>query len=236
MSETETPPKAQGVRARVRAEMTREIKQLARRQLETDGAGQLSLRAIARDLEMASSAIYRYFSSRDELLTALIIDAYAAVADAVEAADATCARDARRERFVAMCLGLRGWAVEHFHEYALIYGSPVPGYEAPDDTIDHAARVSIALLMPVIEHQYGQAESGHKVDPGPASLAAALSGLSAFVDNAVPPSTLSTTVEMWAELFGLINMELFGHFKNTVTDTEAFFAHATEAMADRLFC
>src|SRR5260370_13795106 len=78
---------AASIRARVRAEMTDEIKAAARRHLETDGAN-LSLRAVARDMGMVSSALYRYFASRDELLTALILDAYNALGAAVEAADA----------------------------------------------------------------------------------------------------------------------------------------------------
>ena len=67
--------------------MIDEIKAIARQHLATDGAN-LSLRAVARDMGMVSSAIYRYFPSRDDLLTALILDAYNALGAAVEAAEA----------------------------------------------------------------------------------------------------------------------------------------------------
>ena len=77
---------AHSLRARVRAGMIDEIKAVARRHLTTDGAN-LSLRAVARDMGMVSSAIYRYFASRDDLLTALILDAYNSLGSAVEAAD-----------------------------------------------------------------------------------------------------------------------------------------------------
>src|SRR3954453_9025861 len=109
---------ASGVRARVRAEMTEEIKTVARRHLATDGAN-LSLRAVARELGMASSAVYRYFASRDELLTRLIIAGYDTLGPAAEKADDPTA--APGERWLAVCRAVRAWALAHPHEYALLY-------------------------------------------------------------------------------------------------------------------
>src|ERR1700722_6306370 len=136
---------AGSIRARVRAEMIAEIKTIARRHLETDGAN-LSLRAVARDMGMVSSALYRYFASRDDLLTALIVDAYNALGEIVEAADtAVTDRGALRERWLATARAVRGWALANPAEYALLYGSPVPGYKAPQDTIVAAARTPVVL-------------------------------------------------------------------------------------------
>ena len=102
---------AGSIRARVRAEMITEIKTIARRHLETDGAN-LSLRAVARDMGMVSSALYRYFASRDDLLTALILDAYNALGEAAEAADAAVTdRSQLRARWLATARGIRGWAL-----------------------------------------------------------------------------------------------------------------------------
>ena len=129
---------APGVRARVRAELTREIAEVARRHLASDGAAALSLRAVARELGMASSAVYRYFPSRDDLLTALIIDAYDALGEAAEKADAERPRADLLGRWQAACAAVRAWALDHPHEYALVYGSPVPGYAAPEATIGPA--------------------------------------------------------------------------------------------------
>src|SRR5947207_15382093 len=109
-------------RERVRAELTREITETARRHLATEGAAGLSLRAVARDLGMVSSAIYRYFPSRDDLLTALIIDGYNAVGAAVEAAEGAVPRLDFPGRWFATCRALRAWALAHPHEYALVYG------------------------------------------------------------------------------------------------------------------
>ncbi len=117
-----------------------EIKAVARAHLATDGAN-LSLRAVARDMGMVSSAIYRYYASRDDLLTALIVDAYNALGETVEAAEAMVAdRSQLRARWRAATRAVRTWALANPAEYALLYGSPVPGYAAPADTIAAAAR------------------------------------------------------------------------------------------------
>lgn len=228
-NEVEEPiKKAPGVRARVRAELTAEIKAAARRQLAEAGASGLSLRAVARELGMASSAIYRYFASRDELLTALIIDAYNDVGAAVEEANASTVDDDRPTRWVALAQTFRSWAITNPNQYALIYGSPIPGYVAPEDTIPAATRVPVVLLGLLLD--------GHEVDHAAleGELAASLSGLVEFTERAIPAEALARGIETWAELFGLVSLELFGHFENTVSDPERFFVHAVESMAARV--
>src|SRR5579885_2276359 len=132
---------AGSIRARVRAEMIDEIKTIARRRLAEEGTN-VSLRAIARDLGMVSSALYRYFPSRDDLLTALIVDAYNSLGEAAEKADAGVAdRKDIAGRWLAVARAVREWALHRPHEYALIYGTPVPGYAAPPDTVPPATRV-----------------------------------------------------------------------------------------------
>src|SRR5436305_8683707 len=116
---------AAGTRARVRAELTREIAEVARRHLASAGAAALSLRAVAREMGMASSAVYRYFPSRDDLLTTLIVEAYDAIGEAAEAADAAAPAADLRGRLRAVFRATREWALAHPHEYALVYGSPV---------------------------------------------------------------------------------------------------------------
>ena len=145
------PPAPRAARERVRAEITAEILDAARGYLATDGAPALSLRAIARDLGMASSALYRYFRSRDELLTRLIIDAYDSLGAAAEVREETIDRDDLAARFTAICDAVRGWALDHPNEYALIYGSPVPGYVAPADTVQPAIRVTTLLLRIIVD-------------------------------------------------------------------------------------
>jgi AcrR family transcriptional regulator len=155
MASPNAAPRAATARERVRAELSREIKEEARRQLAASGAGGLSLRAVARELGMVSSALYRYYPSRDELLTALIIDAYNALGAAAETATAAGQGPGQapagkagpaRGRWTAACHAVRDWALANPHEYALIYGSPVPGYRAPEATIGPAARVPLAFV------------------------------------------------------------------------------------------
>lgn len=227
--------KAPGVRARVRAQLTIEIKESARRQLASDGAASISLRAIAREMEMSSSAIYRYFPSRDDLLTALIIDAYNSVGEAAEVADAAHERTDRRGRLISLTTAIRRWAVANPHEYALIYGSPVPGYAAPEDTVDPATRVVIPLIAVLIEqHLSDEGVSTPAANTTTAALTRAVAGLSSFVDDQVPVDALAGAISAWAEIFGLINLELFGHFHKVVDDPEVLFAHAMGQLADRM--
>src|SRR5690349_15982731 len=144
-----TPPRS--ARDRARAELTGEIKAVARRHLAEHGSAGLSLRAVAREVGMVSSAVYRYFPSRDDLLTALIVDAYNAVGATAEEAIAANRRRTAAARWLAVSEAVRTWALANPHEYALIYGSPVPGYSAPPDTIDPAARIALALLQIVVD-------------------------------------------------------------------------------------
>src|SRR6185437_6967037 len=117
-----------------------------------------SLRAIARDLGMASSAVYRYISSRDELLTRLIIDAYDSLGAAAETSEAAVDRADLLGRWTTICTTVRDWAIANPNEYALIYGSPVPGYVAPTDTIGPASRVSSLLVQLMSDLVTGRAD------------------------------------------------------------------------------
>ena len=149
-------------RERARAELTQVIKDEARRQLAEVGAHGLSLRAVARELGMVSSALYRYFPSRDRLLTELIVDAYNAVGEAAESAAHT---GDQRQRWHAIWQATRKWAKAHPHEYALIYGSPIPGYEAPQDTVIPAGRVGLALSAVVAGKDLDR-DPGHDAGDG----------------------------------------------------------------------
>ena len=218
---------SQSARERVRAELSREITEIARRQLATEGAAGLSLRAVAREMGMVSSAVYRYFPSRDDLLTALIIDGYNAVGEAVEKAEAACPREDYPGRWLTGCRAVRGWAVAHPHEYALVYGSPVPGYQAPERTIGPASRAAAVFGKIVSDAQRGGAitEPGGW-PPAPEAFAPDAGRLRDTVLAGVPDDVAARTVAAWAGLFGLVSFELFGQFENVVTDRDGFFDYA----------
>jgi AcrR family transcriptional regulator len=225
--------KATSIRARVRAEMTEEIKSIARRQLAADGAN-LSLRAVARDLGVVSSAIYRYFASRDDLLTALIVDAYNSLGQAIEDADAIPAKEDLLGRWLAVTHAIRDWALAQPHEYALIYGSPVPGYQAPQDTIGPARR-GTNVLGDILRD--GVQAGVLKVRPDdrlPPVLAAELATLRAEAFPTVPEPVLARGMAGWIQVFGTVSFELFGQFNNVLTDRRLFFDHQMRAMASHI--
>ncbi|MEU8840324.1 TetR/AcrR family transcriptional regulator [Streptomyces roseus] len=219
-----------GARERARIEVTAAIKDEARRMLAAEGAAKLSLRAVARELGMVSSALYRYFPSRDELLTALIIDAYDSIGAAAEQADARAlaAGAAPRERWRAVCEAVRAWALDHPHEYALIYGSPVPGYSAPMDTVGPASRVGNTFIGIVRAAHAGR---GLALPPLPAVLRPEAVRMTADFAEGLPPEVTAALVAAWAQLIGLISFELFGQFNRVVEDRAAFFTHAADQLA-----
>jgi AcrR family transcriptional regulator len=213
------------VRERVRAELTKEITDVARRHLATDGAPGLSLRAVAREMGMVSSAIYRYFPSRDDLLTALIIDGYNALGEAVEKADASCPRDDFGGRWLAVCRAVREWALAHPHEYALLYGSPVPGYQAPQDTVGPALRDTVVYGHIMAEAaQAGVLDPPGPYPPAPPSFAEDAERLRLVLPG-LPDDTVARAVTAWTALFGMVNFELFGQFANTILDPATIFEH-----------
>jgi AcrR family transcriptional regulator len=219
-------------RERARAELTREIKEEARRQVAAEGAQGLSLRAVARQLGMVSSAVYRYYPSRDSLLTALIIDAYDSLGAAVETADAGQPRSDFAGRWRAICHSARNWAVAGPHEYALIYGSPVPGYRAPQETIAPASRAGLILGRLLADAWAGHAISA--VPAGPpmsAQLAEQAATLAAAIAPAVPGPVVLRGLIAWTQLFGMISFELFGQFVGIVDPSDDFFSHAVGQMA-----
>jgi AcrR family transcriptional regulator len=221
---------AASIRARVRAEMTDEIKAVARRHLAEDGAN-LSLRAVARDLGMVSSAVYRYFASRDELLTALIIDAYNALGEAVVDAEGAVDRADLAGRWMATCHAVRTWALANPAEYALIYGSPVPGYRAPEDTIGPASRPTVVLGAILADGVASGALAGTAAGERiPKAVRAELKNVQA-AGLVVPEALLMRGLTAWATLFGAVSFELFGRYNNVIEDVAPFFEHQMRALA-----
>ena len=216
-------------RERARAEITTEILDAARGYLATDGAPALSLRAIARDLGMASSALYRYFKSRDELLTKLIIDAYDSLGATTEVREATIDRNDLAGRFTAICNAVRAWALAHPNEYALIYGSPVPGYVAPADTVPPATRVTALLLRIIVDAATaGPGSTADSQDAEAQTVAAALAPIRSHLPPQVSAPLVQRALMVWTGLFGVVSFELYGQLHEVVGedpgDRDAFFA------------
>lgn len=224
-------------RQRARERTENEIRDLAWRHLETDGAAALSLRAIARDLGVVSSAIYRYVASRDDLLTMLIEEGYADLADAVEAAEAAVPRDRFRDRWLTVSHETRAWALRRPSAWGLLYGAPVPGYEAPAErTTPHGIRV-VALLAAIVL----EADEADAINPmvGPAagrgqipvSLQPALSAGAAEVGAAprgdAPAALVALTITGWTSILGAVSSEVFGQLGRDAFDDPDALADVT---------
>ena len=198
------------------------IKATARRLLAQQGASELSLREVAREMQQTSSALYRYFANRDELLTALIKDAYDELGAAAERAEARVPRQDFMGRWMAAGRAIRRWALANPHEYALLYGSPVPGYQAPEETVGAATRVTTVIASIVDDACH---------DAGPAVVGPDDRALDRFLEVSrlrtvmphVPPDMLSRSIMAWTQVFGFISFELFGHYRNSVRRPGPFF-------------
>ena len=215
-------------RAENRVEITRTIQETGRRHLAEVGPGALSLRAIAREVGMVSSAVYRYFPSRDELLTALIVETYDELADAVERADAGVRRRADLDqRFLAVCHAIRDWARANPHEYALLNGSPVPGYVAPDTTVNSAGRITGAFLGLAQESQAAGDVLGATTGAVGPQEHHALDGVRPSFETSMSDERVVRWLMGWTTVFGHISLELFGHMHRGILDYDAHFQQVT---------
>jgi AcrR family transcriptional regulator len=224
---------ASSVRSRIRAELVEEIKASARRQLANEGAAALSLRAVARDMGMVSSAVYRYFPSRDDLLTALIIDAYNAMGERVEQAESIVRRTDYRGRWMAVCHAVRRWATENPHEYGLVFGTPVPKYAAPADTITPATRVT-RVLVDIMIDAVRTAALTVETETVPKAVRVDLAPVRSFFGEGpeqLGDDLIVRGIMAWTHLYGAISFELFGHRVGSVSNHDGFFDHEMRRIA-----
>lgn len=210
--------------------MTAEIKRLARQQIASDGATNLSLRAVSREIGTSCSALYRYFPSRDHLLTALIIDTYDELGAAIELAVATVDRSDLRARWSAVAHGLRNWALAHPADYGLIFGTPVPGYEAPPDTIGPATRYTDVLVQFLADLHASGARTPITIVPS-GDLTAQYDALRARLGHDIPDDLLLAGLTAWMNLFGAIGFEVFGQLHNVLNEPGTHFAALVDLLA-----
>lgn len=210
-----------------REETLRRIKTLALQQLAETGAGELSLRAIARELNLVSSAIYRYFASRDELITALITDAYNDLADVLEAATPESRRSPHR-RWRDLCAALRDWARHEPHRFGLIYGTSIPGYHAPQTTIEPAVRVYSAFCRSVAGSVGAQPDVPNRLLRGQLALTGEVVGV------AVEEPVMLALVAAFGRVIGVVGLELGGHFVGVLEPADDLYAAVVEREAQQL--
>ena len=226
MSEHVTP------RARAREQTMRDIVRIGRAHLATDGAAALSLRAVARDLGLVSSAVYRYVANRDELLTLLVVDGYDELGDAVDAALERVGRDDHAGRMVAIGRAVRQWALAEPATYALLFGSPVPGYEAPAERTTGPGTRVVRRLVEVWEDAWVAGEVPADESPvPPRRLARDLARVRREMGITAPDRLVVRGMLAWAALFGCVSFEVFGQYgPDTFTDPKDIFEHHLEAL------
>jgi AcrR family transcriptional regulator len=208
-------------RERYRAQVQAEIKKHAGQQIATAGASALSLNAIAKQMGMSGPALYRYFANRDELITELVQDAYRSLADTFHA------RAAAGTDLSDLAQALRQWALDDPQRYLLIYGTPVPGYQAPEDTTRIAREIMTVLLDACTAEQPSSTPS-----TPPASLDAYLSEHRTWAGaHPAPPSALHRALTVWTRLHGVLSLELAGHFTGMGFDPAELYASETEALS-----
>jgi len=228
------PVAATGMRARMREELTRQIVATARRHLVTEGAAGLSLRAVARELGMVSSAVYRYVANRDELLTLLVVDGYDELGDAVDAALEQVDRDDHVGRVVAIARATRAWALAEPATYALLFGSPVPGYEAPaEQTTGPGTRVVTRLVEVWEDAWQAGAISLDEAPVAPRRLSRDLARIRKEVGITAPDRLVARGLFAWAALFGCVSFEVFGQYgADTFTEPGDLFEHHVAALVE----
>lgn len=218
-------------RVEARTHQVETIKATSRRLMAERGAPALSLRAVAREMGLVSSAIYRYFPTRDDLLTALIVDAYNDLGASAERAVARHATNDPRRRLHAAASSIRRWAKRHPNEYALIYGSPVPGYEAPENTVAPATRVTMVLSR-IVTDAWAQ-EPLAPMEPLPSSFDAMFESDSLrAVMPGVPDAVRGRALMVWTSIFGTVSFELFGHYRGSVRSATQYFSFVVDELAD----
>jgi AcrR family transcriptional regulator len=213
-----------------------DIVRIGREHLAVHGAAALSLRAVARDLGVVSSAVYRYVRSRDELLTLLVVDGYSELADAVDAALAVAPADPA-QRLRVLGRAVREWAVAEPARYGLLFGTPVPGYHAPaEETIAPGTRVIMALLE-IIEtaHRTGALTSPATAAPVSGPLRGDLGRIRDDTGVTMPDPVLSRAFSVWTGLFGAVSFDVFDMYgTDTFTDRAEVFEQHLDNLIDLL--
>ncbi|WP_410584417.1 TetR/AcrR family transcriptional regulator [Amycolatopsis sp. lyj-108] len=214
-----TDADGQSPRERYRDQVRAEIKQHAWEQIAAAGVPALSLNAIAKQVGMSGPALYRYFASRDDLITALIRDAYRSLADTVRAAF-----DAGAD-LAGLAVTIRDWARSDPQRYFLIYGTPVPGYHAPDDTTAISNEVMTVLL---------EASRAITVDKPETPFDEHLDGHRDWAgDDPAPSATLHRALAFWTRLHGVLSLELAGHFTGMKFDPGLLIADELDDLTTR---
>ena len=209
-----------------------DIKAVAWEQIAAQGAASLSLRAIAGQMGMTSPALYRYFASRDELVTALIVDAFTSLGEALATArDALPAED-HAGRYAATGYAYREWALAYPQRYALIFGTPISGYVAPLWITQPVAAQSLGVLIGVLEAAWNAGAlhlPGEYIELTPA-IQGQLKAWREQMGISASEPVLCLALISWSRVHGLVSLELYRQFPPAITDFGALFNLEIQAL------
>lgn len=221
-------------RSRAREQTMRDIVRIGRVHLATDGAPALSLRAVARDLGVVSSAVYRYVQSRDELLTLLVVDGFDELGDAVDAAVLKVDRSDHAGRMKALGRAVRTWALAEPATYALLFGSPVPGYEAPAERTTGPGTRLVGRLVEIWEDAWvaGAMDLADETVT-PRRLSRDLARIRREYGLTAPDVVIARGILAWAALFGCVSFELFGQYgPDAFAEPRDIFEHHLQVLVE----
>jgi AcrR family transcriptional regulator len=226
-------------RDRVRAATTAEIKQTARRILVSEGPDAVSLRAIAREMGMTAPALYRYFSSHEELLKHVIADIFTELAgdicSAIAAADAESGGNMMAKVYAA-CWEFRRWSLSHTREFGLIFATPLPGLHVQQDEITSEGggqfgNTFFLLMLELWRKQPFDVPGDDQIDPGLLEqLKRYREGLGELAAG-LPFGLLLVFLRCWVRLYGIVSLEVFGHLSFALDDGRPMFELMLSEMA-----
>lgn len=222
------------MRERFREQVREDVKAAALAQLAAGGAHAISINAIAKQLGVSGSALYRYFANRDELLTALVIDAYHDLRDALAHALESCTADqGPADRIGVVARAYRAWAVAEPHRYELLYRSPLPGYDPHIESVAAAARPLMAVLLVALHGldlpDQPSEPSGvekHSLEP--------YRNEEVLAERGVNSAQFRLGVSVWSRLHGIVSLELGGAFSAMELDPDALFENEVRVLVERI--
>jgi AcrR family transcriptional regulator len=217
-------------------DLRQHILTVARQQMAAHGTAGISLRAIARELGITAPAIYNYFPRLDDLITALIVDAFTDLAEAMEAAEAAEPSDRAFDKILALCLAYRQWAMEHPTDFQLIGGNPIPGYQAPAEvTTPLARRPFLGMFRWFISaHASGELTIPVEYQTVPPAMAAGVGAWRQDSGIDVPDPLMGLLMSGWARIYGLTALEMYGHIQPLVREPADLYRYEMTAFLEQL--
>lgn len=216
-------------RDRLRAQTMGEIKDIARRQLVTAGPGGISLRAVAREVGLTAPALYRYYPSLEDLVDAVTLDMFDELIGQLEAARDSMPPGDVGARLTATSHAFRAFAIEHPHEFQVMFSTPPGGL---GEEFADACQAASSRFGNVFAEQFRDVWSQH---PFPVladdELADGLADgideywrwlVSAFAPD-IPKGAVVSFLQAWVRLYGTVALEVFGHLGWAMRDGAPLF-------------